>query len=356
MNKKILWVILLVVVVVIMVVTTGSKNKDESIKIGALYAVTGPAAQFGEGSIQGVKDAVSYFEEKTNKKVDLIVEDTAGDAKQAVTSATKLFNIDKVRFAVVGMSGPSASVAPLADQYKNLVISDAAGYGLTKGKKYILQNFLPSLNDISLQINSNQSYKKVAVVYINDEFGVKWAEFTRDNVTKDKKVELFSFEKTATDFRTQAAKINQFKPDVIVTVGYGPALNQAYSDMNLLGVKAPFITYLSCTFPGLLTDNRFSLEGQGSYEYPNTGNNDMNIWIKNHGGSSATFYSIAFENTLVLLNAIDKTGGDVDRSIEYLKSNDVDGLYGKVRFNQDGYVERDLVLTKVEGGKCVPIK
>jgi branched-chain amino acid transport system substrate-binding protein len=66
------------------------KSDGETIKIGALYALSGPAAKFGEISAQGVKDAVKYFEEKNGIKVDLILEDSANDPKVAVSAGTKL--------------------------------------------------------------------------------------------------------------------------------------------------------------------------------------------------------------------------------------------------------------------------
>jgi ABC-type branched-subunit amino acid transport system substrate-binding protein len=285
--------------------------------------------------------------------VELIVEDTAGDPKQAVSAATKLFSVDGVKYAVIGTSASTAAVAPLADQYKSLVITDAAGYGLTKGKNYLMQNLLPSLNDVAVQINNNPAWKKVAVIYINDEFGLRWADNTKADVSKDKTVELFSFEKTATDFKTQAAKIKQFSPDVLFVIGYGPALNQAHADMKTLGINVPELTYLSCTLPGVLTDTRFSLEGKNSYEYPEAQNRTLKNWITEKGGSNSTFYSLAFENTLAILVAADKTNSDVDKTISYLKNTGVDGLYGFIKFDVSGVVERDLVMTKVEGGKCV---
>jgi branched-chain amino acid transport system substrate-binding protein len=302
--------------------------------------LSGSAAAYGELSLQGVRDAVANFKEKTGWQVELIAEDTAGDPKIAVSAATKLFNIDKVKYAVVGTSAVTAAVAPLADQYKSLVITDAAGYGLTKDRSYLMQNLMPSLNNIAEKIKE-ESWLKVAVVYINDEFGVKWAENTKANLV-GKTVELFALEKTATDFKTQATKIKQFNPDVIVVIGYGPALNQAHADMQTLGIKAPELTYLSCTLPGVLTDKRFSLEGKYSYEYPQR-------------SDESTFYSIAYENTLAILTAVSKTGGDVDKTISYLKNTGVDGLYGKVKFNEQGVVERDLVLTEIKNGKCQPL-
>lgn len=326
----------------------------EPIKLGAIYAVTGPAAKFGEFSINGVKDAAALFKEKTGQEVELIIEDSAGDAKQGVSAANKLLSLDKVKFAIVGTSAISAAVAPVAESAKVFLLSDAALLGLTKDKKYTLQNFMPSLSDIPKQVNANNSWNKVAVVYINDEFGSSWATNIQKGVDSVKTVQTFSFEKTATDYRTQALKIKQFNPDLLVVIGYGPALNQVFSDLTLNGVKVPIISYLNCTLPGVLTDKRFSLEGQYSYEYPPVVNEDMKTWIEKRGGSFNTFYTVAFENTIIALTAAQASNNNPDQAIEYLKNNSFDGLWGGVLFGQDGVVNRELVLTKISNGNCVP--
>jgi len=355
MSKKIFFVVTIVLLVIIVSSIWNEKSKDESLRLGALYAQTGAAAVYGEISVQGVRDAVSYFEEKTGRKVELILEDTAGDPKQAVSAATKLFSVNKVKYVVMGTSASTAAVAPLADQYKSLVITDAAGYGLTKGNNYLMQNLMPSLNDVAKKINSNSGWNKIAVIYINDEFGLKWAENTKSEVSKNKTIELFSFEKTSTDFKTQAAKIKQFSPDMMVVIGYGPSLNQVHTDIQTLGINVPELTYLSCTLPGTLNDKRYSLEGKNSYEYPETDNKVIKDWIIEKKGSASTFYSLAFENTLAILVAADKTNSDVDKTISYLKNTGVDGLYGFVKFDVNGVVERDLIINKIEGGKCLPL-
>lgn len=354
----------IVVIVVIIVIIAGvwyyfrapqAPVMEEPIKLGAIYAQTGNAAKFGELSIRGVKDAVAYFEATTNQKVELIVEDSAGDPKVGVSAADKLFSVDGVKFALVGTSAVSAAVAPVAERAKVFLLSDAALLGLTRGKNYTLQNFMPSLADIPVQIKADNGWQKVAVVYINDEFGSSWSSYIGNELEGKKVVQSFSFEKGATDYRTQALKIKDFKPDVVVVIGYGPALNQVLADMTLNKITVPIISYLACTLPGVLSDDRFSLEGQYSYEYPSILNPDFTSWIKSKGGEDNAFYTVAFENTIIALTAAKEAGGDPAKAIDYLKNNVINGLWGDVRFGSDGVVNRELILTTITGGACFPI-
>ncbi len=328
--------------------------KVDSIKIGAIYAQTGGAAKFGQVSIQAINDAIEYFKTKNpNIKVDLVLEDSQGDAKQATISATKLATVDQVNFSVVGMSAVSAAVAPIADQYKKIFISDAALFGLTKDKTYIFQNFMPDFGQIPVQINSNKDWRKVAIVYINDDLGGTWSSGIKAKLSPDRQVELFPFDKAATDFKTDALKIKNANPDVVVFVGYGPALNQVFADMALNQIKKPYLTYLSCTLPGVLADKRFNLEGQYSYEYPQIQNSEMKDWILNKGRELNTFYTIAFENTWLALNVAKESGGDVEKGLEILKTTKHDGLYKTIDFGEKNYTNVDLIQTKIINGKCV---
>jgi branched-chain amino acid transport system substrate-binding protein len=353
MNKKILLSVLVIIIIFVGIYIYNSPNNNESIKIGALYALSGPAAKFGEISIQGVKDAVKYFEEKNNVTVNLIIEDTANDPKMGVSAATKMFEIDKVKFAVVGTSGITNVVSPIAEKNQAVLITDAAGYGLTKDKTYLFQNLLPSLYDVGRQVNSKSEWKKVAIVNINDEFGNIWKDEWQNIISKEKTINVFPFEKTTTDFKTDALKIKTFMPDVVLVIGYGPSLNQVFADLSVQGVKAPYLTYLACTFPGVIGDKRFDLNGNYSYEYPVYQNEELKTWINKHQGVDSTFYGLAFENTLTVLNAAKATNGDSEKTLDYLKSNKTAGVYGDIIFNQENVVERDLVLTKIENNVCV---
>ena len=141
----------------------------------------------------------------------------------------------------------------------------------------------------------------------------------------------------------------------MIVIGYGPALNQVLADLTLIKVSAPIIGYLSCTLPGVLADERFSLEGQYSYEYPAINNESIKSWMKARGRDGNTFYTVAFENTLIALDAAKQNGENSDKAVSYLKTNNFSGLWSNVTFNNDGVVNRDLVITKIQNGTCVPI-
>lgn len=352
MSKNIFALIVVVLLVPILYFVT-SGTKKEGLKIGALYTLTGPASSFGELSANGVRDAVKYFEEKNNTKVELFMEDTANDPKQGVSAITKLINLNKVKFVVVGPSGIASAVSPISEKNKIITITDGAAYGITKDKEYLFQNILTSLNNIPEQINKNNEWKRIAIVNINDEFGNIWKEEWKKGISNTKTIETFSFEKTTTDFKTEALKIKAFNPDVVAFVGYGPSLNQVFADLSVQKINAPYITYLSCTLPGVLSDKRFDLNGNYSYEYPEYQNNEIKEWIEKNGGKNSAFYALTFENTLLALNAQKESNGDTGKALLLLKNKAIQGIYGDLIFDKGQSIKRDLTLTKIQNNTCV---
>src|SRR5690242_1582100 len=78
------------------------------IKIGALFAVTGPASFLGEperNSAQMVVDEINKAGGVKGHKLELVTYDTTGDATKAVQLANKLIKNDHV----VAIIGPSTT-------------------------------------------------------------------------------------------------------------------------------------------------------------------------------------------------------------------------------------------------------
>lgn len=101
-----------------------------TVKIGAIFAVTGPASFLGGPEARSAEMVV----EKINKAggingdtIELIVKDTAGSPEKAISFAKQLIEEEKV-VAIIGpsTSGESMAVKQIAEDGKTLLISCAA--------------------------------------------------------------------------------------------------------------------------------------------------------------------------------------------------------------------------------------
>lgn len=101
-----------------------------TIKVGAIFAVTGPASFLGGPEARSAEMVV----EKINKTggingdtLELIIKDSAGSSEKAVSFAKQLIEEEKV-VAIIGpsTSGESMAVKKIAEEGKTLLISCAA--------------------------------------------------------------------------------------------------------------------------------------------------------------------------------------------------------------------------------------
>jgi branched-chain amino acid transport system substrate-binding protein len=106
------------------------KKPPVTYKVGALFAVTGPAAWLGTPE----RNTAKMIEEEVNAAgginghpLEIIIEDTVGDATRTVTAAKKLITKDEV-LAIVGpsRSGTTMAVIPIVEEAEIPLISCAA--------------------------------------------------------------------------------------------------------------------------------------------------------------------------------------------------------------------------------------
>jgi branched-chain amino acid transport system substrate-binding protein len=119
----------------LLVLTASFVPAQEPIRIGAILSVTGAASFLGEpekNTILMLKDQINKAGGINGRPVEVIIEDSKSDETQAVLAAKKLVERDKV-VAVIGPSttGESMAVIPTMTQNKVMLISAAAGTGIT---------------------------------------------------------------------------------------------------------------------------------------------------------------------------------------------------------------------------------
>lgn len=117
----------------------------DTYKIGAVLAVSGPAAYLGEPE----KNTVKMVEEQINAAgginghpIEVIVEDTEGDEAKAVLKVKKLLTQDKV-LAIVGptRSGTTMAVIPIVEKAQIPMVSCAAAEDIVRPvKKWVFKS------------------------------------------------------------------------------------------------------------------------------------------------------------------------------------------------------------------------
>ncbi|MDA8430005.1 MAG: ABC transporter substrate-binding protein [Geobacteraceae bacterium] len=218
------------------------------IKIGALFAVTGPASFLGEperNSAKMVVDEINAAGGVKGHKLELVVYDTSGDATKAVQLATRLIKDDKV-LAIIGPSttGESMAVIPVAEKDHIPLISCSAGIKITEPvKRWVFktaQNDTLAVGRIYQQLQK-QRVRRVSILTVSDGFGSSGreqlkAQAARFGITV---VSDDTYGPKDTDMTAQLTRIRGIKPDAIICWGTNPGPAVIARNARQLGLKIP---------------------------------------------------------------------------------------------------------------------
>ena len=308
-----------------------------TIKIGALFAVTGPASFLGEPEKKTLELLVKELNEKggiNGQKVEAVIYDTGGDATKAVQLATKLIKDDKVS-VIIGPSttGESMAVIPVAEKEKIPLISCAAGIKITDPARHWV--FKTPANDHVaaekiLNYMTSKKQKTIALLTVTDGFGASGREQLKVIATQ-KGFTIVADEVYGpkdTDMTAQLTKIRGIKPDAIICWGTNPGPAVITKNIKQLGIKTPL--YMS---HGVASKKYIELAGAEAAEgvmlpagklsvYDSFPKSDPQgrllkeydqSYKKAYGTEASTFGGYAYDAFLLISDAIKKAGSSPEQ-------------------------------------------
>jgi branched-chain amino acid transport system substrate-binding protein len=220
----------------------------EPIKIGAIFAVTGPAAFLGapeQKTAQMLVDEINAKGGVKGQKLVLIIKDSQGSPEKAVSFAKQLIEEEKV-FAIIGPSttGETMRIKSICDSGKTILISCAAAEVIVNPlAKYVFktpQKDSDAARKIFMALNKLK-IDKIAVTSSNTGFG-KAGKEQLEKIAPEYKVTIVAnevYEKEATDLTGVLTKIKAAAPGAIVNWSIEDAQSILAKNMKQLGFKIP---------------------------------------------------------------------------------------------------------------------
>ncbi|MGD8210184.1 MAG: ABC transporter substrate-binding protein [Desulfobacterales bacterium] len=215
----------------------------DTIKIGLMAPLTGPAAADGASVHNSVKLAVERINNEggiLGKKVELIAYDDRADGKEAVAVARKLIQQDQVVGVVAGSySTPSRASAPIfQDEEVPLVAAYAVHPDITKAGDFCFRNgFLGMVEGKSAGYVAVEMLKakRIALLTSDNDFGrtlaVGFESYISDRTKGVEIVYAQTYPMKEKDFKPYLSKIKELAPDLIFASGYyfqtAPIIKQA---------------------------------------------------------------------------------------------------------------------------------
>ncbi|MFH2124580.1 MAG: ABC transporter substrate-binding protein [Pseudomonadota bacterium] len=246
-NKLFIGIAILVAILGIGLWRYNQKNfpSEEQIKIGVLVPLTGAAASYGENSKMGAALAVEEFTAgHPGLKVELIPEDSRGEAAQGVKAAQKLLNIDHV-VAVVGCvtSGVTLAVAPsMNEKHVPIISPGGSAPNIRDAGDFVFRTWPSDVFEAATMAEYLKSKKiqRLAILRVNNEYGLAMEKALSQKLSPPTQVVASeSFDQGAREMRTQLFKIKEAQPDALFFVGFPEAAIALAPSLSAVGLQIP---------------------------------------------------------------------------------------------------------------------
>jgi branched-chain amino acid transport system substrate-binding protein len=225
-------------------------SAQQPIKIGAFLSVTGPASFLGDPEAKTLK----LYAERLNaaggingRKVEIVVYDSAGDARQAVTFARRLIEEDKVDIIIGGSTtGETMAVVPLVEEAQIPFVSLAGASVIVEPvKKWVFK--MPHSDRMAIQKIYEDMKKnnltRAAVIGGSGGFDQSCRKEAKDEAAKYGMTVVAdeTYAPTDSDMTPQLTRIRNTKDvQALIGCGFGSPTVITVRNYKQLGMDMPF--------------------------------------------------------------------------------------------------------------------
>ena len=350
-----------------------SKKEPEKYKIGADLFLTGNQAVLGEFA----KNALMLAEEEINvrggingREIQIVYADSKDTPKDAIAAFNRLLSVEKVPVIISTGDAVSISLIPIADEKKVVLFATiAATPGITEKSEWFFRGFITA--DAQAETMSNFAFhklnlRKIAVLYINNEFGLASLKAFRESFEEygGQIVGTESYEINDTNLRPQLIKLKPLNPEGIWVTGFGPAYGVAIKQIREMEINTTILADNSLSVPytrqqigegvegAFFSSTLFDAESPASEKAAQF----VEKYTKKYGSPPSFMSAFAYDDLMVIAKAIELKGYSSPAIREGLLSvQDYQGVMGRLSFSPTGEMNFRIIVKKVEQGKAVDV-
>ncbi|KGR76769.1 ABC transporter substrate-binding protein [Ureibacillus sinduriensis] len=348
---------------------TGEQSGTLNAKIGVVSYLTGAGAAYGEAITQGLKLAQSEINEQGEVNIELVIEDSAGEAEQALSASQKLMSDDNI-LAIIGptLSTEFFAVAPEADLNGITIMgTSTTAEGIPEIGDYVFRNAIPEALAIPTAMEKaveRTGAKKVAMIYGNDDVLTQSGFETMKKTAEDMGLEILTietFQKGQSDYNAQLTKIKNTNPDLILASALYNEGAVIMDQARKMGIEVPFVGGNGFNSPQVIeiagdAANGLIVATPWFGESEETKVVDFNKkYEAEYGELPDQFAAQAYDALYIYADAL-KRAGEADRELFHealAATEDFEGLLGNFSFDEIGDVVMDVKVVEIKDGKFV---
>jgi branched-chain amino acid transport system substrate-binding protein len=297
--------------------------KSAPVKVGLVYSRSGPLAAYGKQYIDGFNAGLAYATHNTGSagghKIDVTVQDDAGDPAKAVSETKTL--IGKGTHIIAGTcdSGVALQLAPLAAQNKVLYVpGPAATDAITGVNAYTFRSGRQSYQDILAagSLLGDSKGKKITVLTQDSAFGQANVAAVKQLLGgQGASVDAVLAPPSASDLTPFAQQVKAKKPDLVFVAWAGASANALWTALDQQGV---------------VTSTKVVTGLAGTASYPLFGKAGTKVNFLAHYFPGAAGTTVEKD----MLDAVTKAGGTPDL------------------FTPDGFTAAQMIVHAIESGSA----
>lgn len=371
MKKKIVVILVLVVAFVTGVILFMPQRENE-LRIGGIYPLTGRAATFGVWAQNGVQLAVEEINSNGGVKglpIRHVVIDTQSEVQMAVTAFQKVISVDKVH-ASIGFvsSGEAMACAPLAERYKSVMITPVAGAeNLRSAGDFVFrtrENSGPQAVALAEYAQGTLGLQRVALFYENADNAIAYAEAFASSF-KGQVVARLTYEQDTYDFKPMLLRLKNGPPfDAVYAPGISTQIGMILRQASEIGLNTRWLSSAGIEDPKLFELAGDRAEGviyvASSFHVDSTHPRTrafVDSYRKRFNDDPSVYAANAYDTVYILAEAWQAGALSGELLVKALyKIRDFDGASGRITFDQDGEVMKPSVVKMVAGRNFIPVE
>jgi branched-chain amino acid transport system substrate-binding protein len=344
-----------VFLICILILISGCGQKGPRVvKVALVAPLTGDIAAHGQGmkraSQLAVEEAVQSNRFK-DFKLELAAFDDRGDPKEAVTIANQIIS-DPSILGIVGHLNSGCSIPASQIYAKRNVLMITPASTNPKLTQQGLRNVFRLCTTDDVQGSFAADYardflkiEKVAIVQDKTAYGQGLAEeFKKEFLARNGQVLSFDgIDVGEKDFKALLTRIKGENPQLIYFGGMHPECGLISKQAKELGLSVPVFAGDGVLTPeyakigGPATEGDFaSMTGLPPEKLPAASNFLTNYHQRFPKDDMQPYDPYTYEAINIILDAIEKTGGDRNKMIDYVASVKYNGILGESSFDERG--------------------
>ena len=249
MGKQLAKVVGILIVALALCISVVAKAADApAIKVGAIFAVTGGAANLGGPEAKTAEMLVKKINKEggvNGQQIELIVKDSGSKPENAISLAKQLIEEDKV-LAIIGpsTSGETMAIKNICQEGKTILLSCAAAEDIVNPvASYVFKTPQKDSDAVRriFQVMKAKDIKKIGVITSNDGFGMAGGKQLANlaNLAGITIAISEAYDKQETDLTGVLTKVKSQDVNAVVNWSIVPAQSLVAKNMKQIGLNVP---------------------------------------------------------------------------------------------------------------------